>query len=165
MRGCPELSGLQRLKSYKVMRIMNRLNIFLFAIVVYSCKINKERQKSISIDTHRQAIVQSNSTAWQFGSQDSSYRYWYFNGDSGFYFHPDIGLWSRSGQIAYGEQRTVNTQAVRVGQTYDSIHTESNKVESQTHSKKSSYPLRGRLWLLAIIPIAVAIYWWCEKRK
>lgn len=142
---------------------MRKLAIILLATVVYGCKVNKEKQKSLWVDAQNQVAVQGSDAAWQFNSWDSSYRYMSFTGDSGFFFHPDIGLWSRSGQISYVEQRAIQQQAAGSMLHYDSIRKENIQLASQTYSKKSSYLLSNRLWLLALIPLVALIYWCWRK--
>lgn len=142
---------------------MNKLKIILLVIVVYGCKVNKEKQKSLWVDTQNQVAVRGDNAAWQFKGQDSSYRYLSFVGDSAFFFHPDIGLWSRAGKISYVEQRAIQQQTSEISVNYDSIRTENIKSASQTNSKKSRYPVSNGLWLLAIIPIVALIYWCWRK--
>lgn len=136
----------------------------LHLILCYGCKVNKEKSELRHTARQSQSRLET-STSWgQFNSLDSSYRYWHYTGDSVFFFHPDLGLWSRSGQIAYGEQRALKRQTTSVDHSYDSIGTENNKTESLTSSKKDSYPLSVWSWLLVIIPMALLIYRLCWRK-
>lgn len=131
---------------------------FLLLTVCFGCKVNKEKSERLQEDRQAQSRLESTTSWMQFNSQDSSLRYWYFRGDSSFFFNPDIGLLSRSGQLAYAEQRTLKHQATVVDHSYDSVGTENNKTESLTSSKTSSTPFPRSVWLLIIIPVLLLMY-------
>ncbi|SKB40456.1 hypothetical protein SAMN05660841_00326 [Sphingobacterium nematocida] len=144
---------------------MNKMISFLLLIIQFGCKVNKEKSELRHTARQSQSRLET-STSWgQLNSQDSSYRYWHYKGDSSFFFHPDLGLWSRSGQIAYGEQRALKRQASTVDHSYDSIGMENNKTESMTSSKTSSTPFPRSVWLLIIIPLALLIYRQCWRKR
>ncbi len=135
----------------------------LHLILLYGCKINKEKSERIHTDNHSQGSLET-STSWrQFNSHDSSYRYWFYTGDSSFYFHPDAGLWSHSGQLIYGEKLAVQRQVTKIAHRYDSTKTENSKTENLIYNKTSRNPLWGCILILAMIPVAVLIYWWRRK--
>lgn len=136
-----------------------RILYFLLLTVCCGCRVNKEKSERLHVDSQSQSRLEASASWVQVNSQDSSYRYWYFSGDSSFFFHPDQGLWSRSGQIVYGEQRALKQQVAAVEHSYDSLGSESDQVQQQTHTKKTTYPLYSWLWALAIIPIVVVFYW------
>ncbi|TDQ79726.1 hypothetical protein [Sphingobacterium yanglingense] len=142
----------------------NKILYFLLLTVCFGCKVNKEKSERLQEDRQAQSRVESITSWMQFNSNDSSYRYWHYKGDSSFFFHPDLGLWSRSGQIAYGEQRALKRQTTTVDHSYDSIGTENNKTESLTSSKKDSYPLSVWPWLLVIISMILLIYRLCWRK-
>lgn len=130
----------------------------LHLILCYGCKVNKEKSELRHTARQSQSRLET-STSWgQFNNQDSSYRYWHYKGDSSFFFHPDLGLWSSSGQITYGEQRALKRQASTVDHSYDSIGMENNKTESMASSKTSGTPFPRSVWLLIIIPVLLLIY-------
>ncbi|MBL1411011.1 hypothetical protein [Sphingobacterium faecale] len=139
---------------------MNKMISFLLLTVCFGCKVNKEKSERLHEDSQSQSSLETSASWMQFNSQDSSLRYWHFRGDSSFFFHPDLGLWSRSGQLAYAEQRALKRQATTVDHRYDSIGMENNKVQHQTYNKRYSYPLFSWLWLLVMIPVAALIYRW-----
>ena len=137
----------------------------LHLLICSACKINKEKSERLHTDRRSQGSLET-STAWtQFNSQDSSYRYWHYTGDSSFFFHPDLGLWSRSGQLAYGEQAAVRTHSQGAIRSYDSMGYQSNKARVETHRKKGSYPLSVWAWLLVIIPLALLLYRQCWRKR
>lgn len=142
---------------------MNKMISFLL-LIICGCKVNKEKSELQHTARQSQSRLET-STSWgQFNSQDSSYRYWHYTGDSSFFFHPDLGLWSRSGQIAYGEQRALQLRVTGITLHYDSLGEESNKAQSQTQVKIVSSPKSSLIvWLLVIIPLIFATYFYWRK--
>ncbi len=136
---------------------------FFILIVCCSCRVNKEKNKVLHTDRQIDHSLQSNSTWGQFNSWDSSYRYWHFSGDSGFFFHPDFGLWGHTGQLTYGEQVAVQKQILEMAHDYDDVSREKSSTESQIYSKKASTLLLKWLWLLLAIPAGGAVYWYWRK--
>ncbi|MFD2554734.1 hypothetical protein [Sphingobacterium tabacisoli] len=141
---------------------MNKTIYFLLLTVCFGCKVNKEKSERLQEDRQARSSLESTTSWTQFNSQDSSLRYWYYRGDSTFFFHPDLGLWSRSGELAYSEQRAVQRRVTGIAQhyDYDSLGTESNKIASQSNSKMSGSPVKGWLWFLVLILVAFLIYRW-----
>lgn len=137
----------------------NKILYFLLLTVCFGCKVNKEKSERLQEDRQAQSRVESITSWMQFNSNDSSYRYWHYKGDSSFFFHPDLGLWSRSGQIAYGEQSALKLRVTGITQHYDSLGEESNKAQSQTQVKIVSSPKSSLIvWLLIIIPMLLLMY-------
>jgi hypothetical protein len=143
---------------------MNNKIIVLCAFAIcYGCRINKEKSERIHTDNHSQGSLET-STSWtQFNSWDSSYRYWHYTGDSTFFFHPDLGLWSHSGQLIYGEKLAVQRQETAITHNYDSLGVENNRTASLIKVKTDRKRLSGWLWLWSVIPV-LAVYWLCRRR-
>lgn len=75
--------------------------IILFTVLSNSsCRSNKE---SSYTQSRYETLVQG-QTFQHWHHYDSTLRYWYYQSDSAFYFHPDSGLYASSGWLAVGEQ-------------------------------------------------------------
>ncbi|WP_164126438.1 hypothetical protein [Sphingobacterium luzhongxinii] len=137
---------------------------FLLLTVCFGCKVNKEKSERLQEGRQMQSRLESTTSWTQFHSQDSSLRYWYYRGDSTFFFHPDIGLWSRAGELRYGEQRAVRTQLDEGVQRYDSLTAERSSKQREARFRKYSDLLSHWRWLLLGIPLLLGIYWYWPKK-
>ncbi|MBL1408693.1 hypothetical protein [Sphingobacterium faecale] len=115
--------------------------ILLTALWSSACRSNKESnflQQQVETSSHNQASLQ-----WH--RSDSTMRYWYYQSDSPFYYHPEVGLFGTSGRLAVGEKQ-LKHQAGKIQQ--DSSHY--LIVEQSAGSKKSIPKDRSSGWIYVI---------------
>ncbi|TDQ78155.1 hypothetical protein [Sphingobacterium yanglingense] len=144
---------------------MNKIIIsFCVLAICYGCKVNKEKSERLLEDRQTQSRLET-STSWlQFNNLDSTHRYWYYTGDSTFFFHPDFGLWGHSGQITYIEQKRSETNRKQLLSQYDSLSTVKAKIQLDSYKIWTSYLMRNWIWFL-LLPILTAVYWMYKKLK
>ncbi|ERJ57441.1 hypothetical protein [Sphingobacterium paucimobilis] len=127
-----------------------------------SCRTSKESRQNIAHDQQIERQVAASMTWAQYAGRDSASRYWMFLSDSSFYFHPDEGLWGRSGKVAYIERKGGERSAGRLDMVYDSLGTIDSRLQSDSVHTETRPPIRRWLWLL-LIPLAI-VGWVYRKR-
>ena len=134
-------------------------------MALYGCRSKRETIKTVQQEALSETRVGTSASWMQFGDKGSTSRYWMFLSDSSFYFHPDEGLWGRSGKVAYIEQESIEKSRSSLGIAYDSLVVEDSRSQSDTRSTSVRYPSRSWWWLLSI-PIVIAGWlFWKHGRK
>ncbi|SKB49865.1 hypothetical protein SAMN05660841_00897 [Sphingobacterium nematocida] len=136
----------------------------LLHLTLYSCKSQKTSQLTQRMDSQTQSQTRAGTSWLQFNNLDSTHRYWYYTGDSTFFFHPDFGLWGHSGQITYIEQKSSETNEKQLLSQYDSLSTVKAKIQLDSYKIWTSYFIRNWIWLLLLL-ILTAVYWLGKKLK
>ncbi|MDR2282345.1 MAG: hypothetical protein LBE37_04015 [Sphingobacterium sp.] len=135
---------------------------FFTSCTILSCRTTKEKSELLHMDTRAQSQFSANTSWMQLNRQDSTYRYWHYTGDSTFFFHPDRGLWSRSGQLTYIEQKGSDAKEEKILFQYDSSRTDRTNLRYDNHTKRTTYFLRNWPWILLLGGI-VATCWMVIK--
>lgn len=78
-----------------------RLLMGLAVLLGFGCRTVKERGEA----EQRRLIVEKQGSALQWSQHDSAGRYWHFQSDSAFYYHPDEGLYGSRGWLAVEEEQ------------------------------------------------------------
>ncbi len=132
------------MKNSKIIILITLISFFTFS----SCRTVKQKtstqesmiQKQYTETQSRQAAV---SQWW-----DSTGRYWSFNSDSAFYYHPDSGLYAGSGTLSVSENKiTLQTQNTVV----DGVHTEATIEEKLSLWQTYYRRIKDSKWTVVLV--------------
>lgn len=119
------------------------------AWLLYSCGLVKDQRSA----AHRTVSQQNSRTAAQWLYSDSSGRYWQYQSDSAFYYHPEEGLYAAGGQLLAMEQRRVNSSGEK-HRDRNSYRTEASEATQRVRRTPT------KLWLpLSVVLIVLAVYY------
>ncbi|MFD2556574.1 hypothetical protein [Sphingobacterium tabacisoli] len=148
-----------------VSQIYFRINVLsILLCIILSCRTAKEKSELLRMNTKAQSVSRTNTSWMQLNRQDSTYRYWHYTGDSIFFFHPDRGLWSRSGQFTYIEQKSSDAKDEKMVFQQDSLRTVKAESQLDTYYRSESHFLKQWPWIL-LLGVLVATCWMVIKVK
>ncbi|WP_164111711.1 MULTISPECIES: hypothetical protein [Sphingobacterium] len=140
----------------------NTTLVTLLVLLTFSCRTSKHRleeQKAIK------QVSRSEFQKWQYYlQQDSNWRYWHFASDSIFYFHPDSGLWAKSGWLYAEEQWVHKSEQQSNVSNRDSAAIEqySSKTE-QKRIRKQQLP--WYIYVIALLGIGSLGYFYFWRKR
>jgi len=130
--------------------------------VVFSCSVfqGKKRLEENSTKIHSQ--YEQQNLQFHQKQQDSLSSYWYFSTDSAFWFHPDSGLWAKSGRI-FAIQSNIKRKEENLQRQ------QANRKESSTADtrvKRENKVVSTEIFAIGGVMLAVLGYWiWWRRRK
>lgn len=98
---------------------MKHIAIIIFiTFTLLGCRINRQKQETVKVQTKEQESLyrSSEKSSWQW--QDSSLSYWRLRTDSILFYHPEVGVWSKGGEILVAE---AHTQQAKGSMSTDSV--------------------------------------------
>lgn len=138
--------------------------IVVINIVLFGCKVRKDKSTSIQVQRQTKGRVNSTLSYIHLLSVDSTSRYWRYTSDSSFLFHPNVGLWGQSGTLEYLERNIVGIKGAKGRLTYDSTGVTSSEEVNNTRITQTKYVWSSWVWLSGIGFIMIGIYCFYIKK-
>lgn len=136
---------------YEIMCVM-----FLLFMINQGCRTHKEG----SYAQNRQEVLLNGQSFVQWHHSDSTTRYWYYQNDSSFYFHPDSGLFGTSGWLAVRESQ-FRSQHVESRKDTSTYLLEEHAVGS--YKKESESGPSSLWWYVLGVGIIFTLVWFVKK--
>ncbi|SKC10886.1 hypothetical protein SAMN05660841_04290 [Sphingobacterium nematocida] len=139
-----------------------QLIFIILSVLLCACKTQKGTHIIKREDIQQESLLSADASWMQREQLDSSYRYWHYTGDSGFFFHPDLGFWSQSGQLTYIDKKGSYTKDEKGQHQYDNVKIEKTNLQLDSYKIWTSYFMRNWVWFLLLFILA-AVYWMYRK--
>lgn len=129
-------------------------------LLLHSCRTIQERSEAVQ----RHLAIENKHSTIQWNHYDSTGRYWHFQSDSPFYYHPDNGLYGRGGLLLVEEHLLNNT----LWQSHsDSVRYQLEERSEESYRSEAA-PYRNVWWYAIgigiILGLVGAYRCWAERR-
>lgn len=117
----------------------------------HACRTVKNRAES----NKREISLESQSSNWSWQHYDSAGRFWYYQSDSPFYYHPQQGLYGQQGFLAVAQRHVKHEQGQQNEQRLDYQQDEQSEQKQELKPALRSQLAYVLLLLLIILGFAV----------
>ena len=128
---------------------------FFTTCIILSCRTTKEKSELLRMNTKAQSVSSTNTSWMQLNRQDSTHSYWHYISDSTFFFHPDSGLWSHSGELIYMSRGVNKREESGADYSLQNLKREASKVEAEVRSVRTKNYRSIGIVVLSIIVVFV----------
>lgn len=131
----------------------NSTIIIFITLTLLGCRVNRQKQEELSMQTREVKNLSQSSDRFLWQRIDSSQSYWRLHTDSLLFYHPEIGTWTKGGQLEGYNMRQMHSSWSR---ETDSINQRSKKemhLDAKSYLKTRSTPN----WSIAICLVIVVI--------
>ncbi|HMR18252.1 MAG TPA: hypothetical protein PKA53_03035, partial [Sphingobacterium sp.] len=126
--------------------------LFLLSALLIGQNCGTLRDRSEAAQRH--VAMENKQTTSQWSFRDSADRHWYFRSDSPFYYHPDHGLYGRSGWLTIGQEQ------LRWYQGQERSDSRAYHQQEQSQVSYITHPLRRAVWRYTVAGLLGALLLW-----
>ncbi|WP_313188017.1 hypothetical protein [Sphingobacterium siyangense] len=136
--------------------------LMISIFVVISCSVLQGKKQLEEKSTKIYSQYEQQNLQFHQKQQDRLSSYWYFSTDSTFWFHPDSGLWAKSGKIF---AHLSNIKSAEENLQLRQANSEAASV-SDSRVKRENKVLSAEFFTIGVVSLAALGYWiWWRRRK
>lgn len=126
-----------------------------------ACRSTKEKQRRDYQENQSATNSQLNRSFYLQNNHDSLWRYWYYIGDTPFYFHPDSGVYAIAGEVLVQEHKLGRQFTVHVNDSslLEERHRQLSGSEQLYRSVRQEWLLPLATGMVILIAVAYVLRW------